>query len=49
MEGVAGIVGRDEGPFAFAFDEGPTVEGFLPMVVSAQPIEEVEGGEVGLA
>jgi hypothetical protein len=40
-------VGWDEGPFAFAFDEGPAVVGFFAVVVSAEPVEEVEGGEVG--
>ena len=44
---VAGVVGWDEGPFAFAFDEGPAVLGFLAVVVTAQAVEEVEGGEVG--
>ena len=46
--GVAGVVGWDEGPFAFAVDEGPAVLGFLAMVVAAQAVEEVEGGVVGL-
>ena len=45
---VAGVVGWDEGPFAFAFDEGPAVVGFLGVVVAAEPVEEIEGGEVGL-
>src|SRR6202022_3657779 len=42
-----GVGGRDEGPFALAFDEGPAVVRFLAVVVSAQPVEQVEGGEVG--
>jgi hypothetical protein len=47
MAGMAGVVGWDEGPFAFAFDEGPAVLGFLAMVVVAQAVQEVKGGEVG--
>ena len=44
---VAGVLGWDEGPFAFAFDEGPAVVGFLGVVVAAQAVEEIEGGDVG--
>ena len=48
MSGVAGVGGGDEGPFAGAGGEGPTVVGFQPMVVGAQHVEQVEHGVVGV-
>ena len=45
---MAGVVGGDEGPFAVALDQGPVVVGFQAVVVAAQSVEEVEGGDLGL-
>ena len=44
---MAGVVGRDEGAFAVTCDEGPAVVGFELVVVGAETVEEIEGGEVG--
>ena len=46
VAGMARVIGRDEGPLAPALRQGPAVDALEVVVVGAQPIEQVEDGEV---
>src|SRR5579859_8156767 len=48
MTRVARVGRWNEGPLAPAFYEGPVVDGLLPVVVAAEPVEQVVGGDLGL-
>ena len=43
---VPGVLGGHEGPFAAARHQGPPVQGLKGVVEPAQPVQQVEGGEV---
>jgi len=45
---VAGVLGGHEGAFADSVDQRPVVVGLEPMVVRAEPVEQVVDAEVGL-
>ena len=47
LAGMAGVLGIDEGAWALPVDEGPVPGGLEPVVVAAEPIEEVEDGDAG--
>ena len=47
VAGVAGVVGRDEGPFAVALDQGPAVQALAVVMVGTQAVEQVEHGQAG--
>jgi hypothetical protein len=45
---VAGVVGRHECALSYSVDQRPVVVGLEPVVVRAEPVEQVVDGEVGL-
>src|SRR5947209_13630849 len=42
------VVGRHEGPFAPALDQGPALQGLEVVVVAAEMVQELEQGDVAL-
>ena len=45
---MAGVVGRDERPLASSVHQSPALIGLLVMVELAQPLEQVQHGDVDL-
>lgn len=45
---MAGVVGWDEGSFAAPLNQCPALMSLLVVVVSAEPVEEIEGGDLRL-
>jgi hypothetical protein len=45
---VTRVVRGDQGPFATTVDQHPTIEGLEVVMVGAQPVEQIEHGQVAV-
>jgi hypothetical protein len=45
---MAGVAGRDKVSLARSLHQGPSVVGLEPVVMGAEPVEQIENRELGL-